>query len=177
MTDANGASARGPLLRTLINDQRVRYLATGGITAAVYYGIFSAGWLLLDGRIPYLGMAVIGNLLTAVLTYPIYRVVVFRGTGSWISGFARFYAVFVWGLVFSLGGLPLLVEVLHMNVLVSQAIILVASPLINYQLHKLWAFRQRNDGPKPSDDNASQAESSRPASTLVDSPPSPTPHL
>jgi putative flippase GtrA len=131
------------LLRTVINDQRVRYLATGGITAVVYYAIFSAGWLLLHGRIPYLAMAVIANLLTAVLTYPIYRVAVFRATGPWLSGFARFYAVFVWGLVLSLGGLPLLVEVVHLNVLVAQAIILVASPLINYQLHKLWAFRHR----------------------------------
>jgi putative flippase GtrA len=135
--------ARRHIIRALIDDQRVRYLATGGITAVVYYAIFSAGWLLLDGRIPYLLMAVIANMATAVLTYPIYRVAVFRASGPWLSGFARFYAVFVWGLVFSLGGLPLLVEVLHVNVLVSQAIILVASPLINYQLHKLWAFRGR----------------------------------
>jgi putative flippase GtrA len=143
VTEVEGAAARQQLLRTLVSDQRIRYLATGGITAAVYYAIFSAGWVLLHGRIPYLVMAVIANMLTAVLTYPIYRVAVFRATGPWLSGFARFYAVFVWGLVFSLGGLPLLVEVVHMNVLVAQAIILVASPLINYQLHKLWAFRHR----------------------------------
>jgi putative flippase GtrA len=139
----DGTRSAAGLLRAVLNDQRIRYLATGGITAVVYYAIFSAGWLLLHGRIPYLAMAVIANLLTAVLTYPIYRVAVFRATGPWLAGFARFYAVFVWGLVFSLGGLPLLVEVVHMNVLIAQAIILVASPLINYQLHKLWAFRHR----------------------------------
>jgi putative flippase GtrA len=158
VTGTKRTDARPHPIRAIVNDQRIRYLATGGITAVVYYTIFSAGWLLLHGRIPYLAMAVIANLLTAVLTYPIYRVAVFRATGPWIAGFARFYAVFVWGLIFSLGGLPLLVEVLHMNVLVAQAIILVASPLINYQLHKLWAFRHRGDRPNPPEGTASQAE-------------------
>ena len=39
-------------------------------------------------------------------------------------------------------GLPLLVEVFNVPVLIAQAILIVAAPMINYQLSKLWAFRR-----------------------------------
>src|SRR5687767_13252035 len=83
-SDGKVETNRG-IVQTLIDDQRIRYLFTGGITAGVYYLIFSAGWLLSSGRIPYLLMAVIANLGTAVLTYPIYRVAVFRAGGGWVA--------------------------------------------------------------------------------------------
>ena len=49
-------------------DPRVRYVAAGGVSAVVYYTLFTAGWLLLPHRLPYLGMAVVCSSLTAVLT-------------------------------------------------------------------------------------------------------------
>jgi len=137
------------LARGLQSDRRVRYVLAGGTGAVTYYAIFSAGWLLLSQRVSYLVMAIIANFLTAVLTYPIYRLVVFGAVGSWITGFLRFYVTALWALAYALVGLPLLVEIAHLHVLVSLAIIIVTAPLINYQIHRLWAFRQHRGAVDP----------------------------
>lgn len=131
------------LLRWALNDQRVRYVATGASAAGIYYLYFALGWILSSGRIPYLLMAIIANGLTAVTSYPIYRVVVFGSNVGWISGFVRFYTVFVWGLIWSLLLLPPLVEWLHVPVLISLALAVVLMPLVSYQVNRLWVFRRR----------------------------------
>jgi putative flippase GtrA len=130
------------LTRRLLGDRRMRYLLVGGVSAGVYYVIFAAGWLMLHGRIPYLAMAVIANVLNALIMYPVYRRGVFRSTGPVVAGFLKFYVICFWSLVYTLAGLPLLVEVARLPVLLAQAILIVTAPLINYQLNKYWAFKR-----------------------------------
>jgi putative flippase GtrA len=129
-----------PILR-LLADRRIRYLFTGGIAAAVFYGTFAGTWLLLRDQVPYLLVVLFGSIVTALTTYPIYRFAVFNSTGPWLSGFFRFYTVSLWGLGFNFAALPFLVEIVHLHVLIAQAIVILAGPLINYQLHRRWTFR------------------------------------
>jgi putative flippase GtrA len=136
-------TARADVLARLAGDQRVRYVFAGSIGAVVYYGLFTLGWLTVSRWLPYLLIATVASTMTAIGTYPIYRSVVFRATGPWLSGFLRFYVVCVWALIFSLGGLWTLVEVAGLHPLPAQAIIITLGPLINYQAGKLWAFRRR----------------------------------
>lgn len=142
-------AARVRALRTVLSDRRIRYIAVGSIAAVVYYACFSAGYLLLGHRMsisPGLAadvVALLANLATALLTYPLYRVVVFSGEGPWLSGFLRFYVIAFWSVLWSLVGLPLLIDVAGVPPLLAQAIIVVAVPLINYQIHMLWTFRRR----------------------------------
>ena len=123
------------------DDRRVRYVLAGGLGAILYYGLFAAGWLALAHRIPYPVVSMLASTLTAVLTYPVYRCLVFRTGGSWLTGFLRFYVVCVWAMVFAVGGLWFLVEVAGLHPLLAQAIVIVIGPLINYQAGRLWAFR------------------------------------
>lgn len=129
------------LLTRAVADRRVRYVLVGGLSAGFYYSAFTAIWL--TGILPYLLVAVVANLITAVVIYPVNRLVVFRTGGRWLTGFLRFYVVSLWALTFSLGGLPLLVEVGHLHVLVAQAIVIVVSALTNYQISRRWVFRPR----------------------------------
>ena len=128
---------------TILADRRVRYLLVGGVAAAVFYGVFAGGWLLLGHHAPYLAMVLVANLVTAATTYPLYRRHVFASTGPWLRGFLRFYAVCFGSLVFNLVSLPLLVEVAHLPVLPAQAIVIVVTPLVNYQVNRCWTFRHR----------------------------------
>ncbi len=131
-------------LQALINDRRVRYVLTGGGSAAVSYLIFSVTWLLASQWLHYLAVAVFTNLATAIVMYPVYRRLVFKTTGPWLAGFFRFYTVFVSGLVAGLVGLPLLIELAGIPVLIAQMIITVAVPLVSYQVYRLWAFAHRS---------------------------------
>lgn len=131
-------------LSALLNDRRVRYVVAGSVGALGYYTLFSGGWLLLGPRVPYLLIAVVANAVNAVLTYPLYRRLVFRRSGPWLAGLVRFYVICLWSLFVTLAGLPLLVEFAGLHVLVAQALIIIGTPLINYQLHRFWAFRDRS---------------------------------
>lgn len=130
-------------VRRLFADRRVRYVIVGGLASAIYYTAFASLWLTAGEWIPYLAVAVVANLVTAVAIYPVNRVMVFRAGGSWLAGFLRFYVLSLWALLFTLGGLALLVELGHLNVLLAQAIVIVASSLINYQVSRLWVFRRQ----------------------------------
>ncbi|GAA1504065.1 hypothetical protein GCM10009827_016610 [Dactylosporangium maewongense] len=139
------ASHRSWLVRTAIvlyNDRRIRYLGVGGVSAVTYYVSFAAVYLLTRDHWHYLVPTIIANFICAVCTYPLQRHFVFQSKGPIISGFLKFYVVCLWALAFTMLGLPLLVEVFHIPVLISQAILIVVAPLINYQLSKLWAFRR-----------------------------------
>lgn len=129
------------LLTRLIADRRVRYVLAGGSGSVLYYGLFAAGWLTLSRWVPYLLVSVLASTVTAVVTYPVYRCVVFRTGGPIIAGFLRFYLLSLWALLFAVGGLWFLVEVAGLHPLLGQAIVIVAGPLINYQAGRLWVFR------------------------------------
>jgi putative flippase GtrA len=136
-------------VRALLADRRVRYIAVGCIATAIYYVLFSAGYLLAGHRISASAgfsadvIALLANLATALLTFPLYRVGVFAGDGPWLQGFLRFYLVAFWSLLWGLVVLPILIEVVGLSALLAQAIIVVIVPLLNYQIHRFWTFRRR----------------------------------
>ena len=131
----------------LLRDRRVRYLATGAVAAAVYYILFTIGWLAGGGAIPYLVCALLAHFFTAILTYQLYRRVVWQAPEQGLRGFLKFYAVGLGALLFTLVGLPILIEWVCLPVLLAQAIIVFVNPLVNYQLMRFWAFRHRGKRP------------------------------
>lgn len=143
----------------------LRYLLAGGVAAALYYGVFAAGWTLLGARLPYLVVAVLANVTTAAPIYQIYRRLVFRVRGPWWAGFARFAVLSIGSLLVVTAGLPMLVEVAGLPVLLAQAIVITGSPLVNYQLARLWAFRASTTKPLAST-AASQCRASTRSSSL-----------
>lgn len=135
------------MIRALLADRRIRYLFAGGVAAALYYAAFAAAWVLLRTWLPYLAVAVLASFVTALPTYQIYRRLVFRVDGPWWAGFGRFYLLSIGSLLVITVGLPLLVELVHLHVLLAQAVVIVGSPLVNYQLGRLWAFRASTTKP------------------------------
>jgi len=117
-------------------------VAVGAVSSAVYYLLFTAIYLTTSHHLHYLAIPVLANFGCALATYPLQRRWVFRSKGPVVAGFLRFYVICLWALVFTYAGLPLLVELAHVPVLLSQALLIVTAPLINYQLSKLWAFRR-----------------------------------
>jgi putative flippase GtrA len=126
----------------VLSDRRVRYVAVGAISSAVYYALFTAIYLTTRHHLHYLAIPVLANLGCALATYPLLRRWVFQATGPLVQGFLKFYVICLWALLFTYAGLPLLVELAHVPVLLAQAILIVTAPLINYQLSKFWAFRR-----------------------------------
>jgi putative flippase GtrA len=115
-------------------------LIVGAGTNLLYFGLFWLGWHLLEGTVPYLAVTAMANLGTALIVYPAYRSFVFGSSTGWLRGFAKFYTVYLVGLVCSLLGMPLLIEVLGVPVLLAQAIVIAIVPFVSYLLHRFWTF-------------------------------------
>ncbi|GHH64164.1 hypothetical protein GCM10017673_06350 [Streptosporangium violaceochromogenes] len=125
---------------------RITYLLAGAMTAAVYYALLGLGLLTVKGGVPYLFLVVVSHLITVVIVYPWYRLVVFRVSGEpWLLGYLRFYAVGAGFLAASLGGLPVMVEFCKIPVMAAQALIIAMSPPLSYLIHRTWTFRKREN--------------------------------
>lgn len=131
---------RRPIFSVLRNE-RIKHLIAGGITAAVHFGIFSGAWLVMRGVVSYPLVAIGSQAMTVASVYPLYRIVVFRATGSWLLGVTRFYIACVASLLLSVFCLLFLVEIANVSVLLAQVITIVWSPVFSYSLQRSWAFR------------------------------------
>ncbi|MBG0827858.1 GtrA family protein [Planomonospora sp. ID67723] len=139
--------ASGPRVRpfaSVLLGQRITYLMGGVMTVAFYLSFLALGLMVLGNRVPYLFLVVASHLATVVIVYPWYRIAVFRAAGgSWIAGYLRFYAVGLGFLAMSLVGLPVLVELVGMQVLAAQFAVMAVSALGGYAVNKSWTFRDR----------------------------------
>jgi putative flippase GtrA len=143
VTDRKGCHTLVPkaeLAVKAVGDHRVRYLLVGAGTNVVYFGLFWLGWHLLEGTVSYLGVTAMANFCTALLAYPVNRTFVFKSDTTWLRGFWKFYTVYLVGLVASLVGMPLLIEVFGVPVLLAQAVMIVLIPVMSYLLHRFWTF-------------------------------------
>jgi putative flippase GtrA len=131
----------------LLGDHRVRYLLVGAGTNVLYFGLFWLGWHVFEGTLPYLLVTALANFTTALVVYPAYRTFVFQSRTSWPRGFAKFYAVYLFGLGCSLVGMPLLIELLGTPVLLAQALVILLVPVASYLLHRFWTFRDASHTP------------------------------
>ncbi|WP_329083736.1 MULTISPECIES: GtrA family protein [unclassified Streptosporangium] len=123
---------------------RITYLLAGAMTALVYYALLGLGLLVVEDGVPYLFLVVVSHLVTVVIVYPWYRLVVFRGSGhSWFAGYLRFYAVGLSFLAASVIGVPLLVELAGIPIMVAQGMVILTSPPLSYAINRAWVFRDR----------------------------------
>ncbi|GAA3201993.1 GtrA family protein [Nonomuraea roseoviolacea] len=142
---------------------RLAYLAGGGVTAVIYYGILAAALAATGGRVPYLLLVVASHLVTVVIVYPWYRLVVFPGAGhGWLAGYLRFYAAGLSILSASLVGLPILVELAGLPVLAAQALIITLTFSCSYALHRAWTFRRRGSSRRGRERSGNPAHNLRP---------------
>jgi putative flippase GtrA len=143
---------RDRLLR-LIRDQRIRFLAVGGVNTVVGYGLFAAfnQWVFAHVPFGYLASLVVSYAIAIILAFFLYRRFVFVVQGNLLVDFLRFVSVYVLSIGINLVALPILVELVHLPPLLAQAIILVVTTVISFVGHRYFSFRRSriDPGPKP----------------------------
>ncbi|MEU8381267.1 GtrA family protein [Streptosporangium sp. NPDC048865] len=133
-----------PAVISAFGGHRITYLFAGAMTAVVYYALLGLGLLVVEDGVPYLFLVVVSHVVTVVIVYPWYRLVVFRDSGySWPAGYLRFYMVGLSFLAASVVGVPLLVELAGIPVMVAQGVVIATSPPLSYAINRAWVFRDR----------------------------------
>ena len=132
--------APGWLLR-VVRDQRVAFLAVGAFNTAFGYLLFAMLLLLLGHRL-YLVALLCAYIVSVLLAFVLYRFLVFRVRGHVLRDLWRFVTVYLFALAVNFVTLPLLVELVHLPVLVAQAMIVLVTSLMSWMGHKHYSFRR-----------------------------------
>ncbi|RYG53423.1 MAG: GtrA family protein [Chitinophagaceae bacterium] len=146
-----------PLFRRFMPLQTYRYAFCGGANAA--FGLFTyfIGYrFLFAGRIfdmgffafkPHIAALFLSSTITFFIGFLLNRYVVF--TSSYLRGriqLFRYFLSFAFNLVFNYLMLKLLVEIFHMDAVLSQVITIILVIGISYLTQKHFTFRVKNDG-------------------------------
>jgi len=131
-------------IRSLMRDERVRFLVVGGTNTVVGYGLFLLFDFVFGDVIGYIGSLYLSYVLAVVIAFVLHRRFTFRIVGSHnlIVDFARFASVYIVSLAINTVALPLLVEFAGLTPAVAQAIVVVVTTLISYVGHKWFSFRR-----------------------------------
>jgi putative flippase GtrA len=129
-------------LRRLLKDERVRFVIAGGINTLVGYSLFALLQFAIGHLTGYIATLLISHVLASIVAFNLYRHFVFSVTGNSVVDFLRFQTVYILPLAINLAVLPVLVELLHWNVYLAQAIVVIVSTTISYLGHKFFSFRR-----------------------------------
>lgn len=138
----------------------MRFGLVGVVNTVFGYGVFIALQMTLGTVTHYLVVLGVSHVLGVLEAYVLQRWLVFRAVGHWWRDLARFWSVYLVSLGVNALALPLLVEVLNMQVIPAQGVVILASALGTYFAHRSFSFRRPAAGPSapPSDAQARPAD-------------------
>lgn len=132
------------LLATALRDERLRFLLVGGWNTLFGMVMFSSLYLLLAGRLHYLGILVVSHFLSVFNNWVMYRRLVFASRSDRLAEYLRFNASSLLMLAFNFAGLWLLVDFVGLHPVLSQLLLLVVTVALSYLLHSEYSFRHRD---------------------------------
>jgi putative flippase GtrA len=138
----------------VIADQRVRFLAVGGVNTVVGYLIYAvlAQWVFAQVFLGYLISLAISYAISITLAFVLYRRFVFVVRGNVVVDFVRFVGVYAVSIAANVVALPVLVEIAGLNPLLAQAVVLVVTTIISFVGHKYFSFHRKPNPARPSRD-------------------------
>jgi putative flippase GtrA len=129
-------------LVALLDTQVVRFALVGVLNTAFAFVVFAALQITLGDRLHYMVILVVATIVGILEAYVMQRWLVFRVSGRWWRELVRFSSVYGVALGVNAVALPLLVEVFHVPVLPAQAIVMLATALGTFVVHRAFTFRR-----------------------------------
>jgi putative flippase GtrA len=124
----------------------VRFLIAGAYNTAFGYLVFTVLFELFGHQINYVVIGCLSQAIAVVSAFLVYRRYVFGSAGSWSSSFLRFNISQLASFTFGIAALYLLVSGTGLSPVLAQAIVICASVVISYLLHRYFSFRTGDDG-------------------------------
>ena len=139
-----GDTFRGKI-KTLYGDQRLRFLAVGGLNTLFGLLFFYALEYFFGARIGYFSVLLITFAVILITSFALYRVFVFKVNGKLLTDFSRFASVYTVPFLANAIALPVLVSGLGWMPSIAQTLIVCFSTLFSYFGHKYFSFRRNNN--------------------------------
>jgi putative flippase GtrA len=133
-------------LLTVARDQRVAFLAVGAVNSASGFFWFALFYWLVGQRYGYLTALALAHVTSVSCAFWLYRHLVFRVRGHVLRDLARFGTIYLSAFALNIVALPMLVQIAHLPVLLSQLGIMLVTSLMSWLGHKNFSF-SRADHP------------------------------
>lgn len=128
--------------RSLLRDERIRFLLVGGFNTVFGYAVFVAAVATVGEATHYLVALLVSHVVAVLVAFAGHRWIVFRVRGSVLRDLVRFWSVYGAILGVNVLMLPLLVEVAGVPVLAAQAVFIVLTVVSSWLGHKHFSFRR-----------------------------------
>lgn len=123
------------------HQEKVKYLIVGGWNTIFGYASFTALYFLLRNFLHYTLVLVISYIIGITNGYIGYKFFVFKTKGNYLREYFRFYLVYGVAFIINLALLPVAVEFLKLNPVLSQGGIIFFTAIIGYLGHKNFSFK------------------------------------
>ncbi|MFZ2654181.1 MAG: GtrA family protein [Victivallales bacterium] len=130
-------------MKSIPDNQVLRYLIVGGWNTVFGYGFFALLYFMLSARIHYVIIAVISNIISITMAYAGYKLFVFKTKGDYLAEYLKFYVVYGFSMILGLALLPFFVEFLKVNVYLAQALAITACVFISFIGHRNFSFKRK----------------------------------
>ncbi|NTU53564.1 MAG: GtrA family protein [Chlorobiaceae bacterium] len=119
-----------------------RYLVAAGWNTLFGYltgvGLYSA----LSEQLHVTVIGFIGNFISITMSFVVYKLMVFRTKGNWISEYIRCNIVYGSGTVVGIALLWFLVDYVKFSIWIAQFLIIFVTAAISYFGHKGFTFKR-----------------------------------
>lgn len=127
----------------VIDAQKLRYLAVGGINTVVGYCIGVAVYQLLAASLHIFIIGVVANIIAITLSFLTYKTLVFRTIGHWLEEYLKAYVVYGGVAVFGILLLWLFVDKMGLSIWLAQGLVTVLTVSVSYIGHARFTFRAK----------------------------------
>ena len=131
------------MIKAILRSDKVRYLIAGGWNTLFGYFVGVALFLGLTGIMHTAAIAFIANCMGILMSFSIYKLFVFKTRGNWIREFIKACLVYGNMALVSIVLVWVCVDILQLNIWISQALTLILTVFISYFGHKKFTFVQK----------------------------------
>ena len=130
------------LLRNLFKKIPKKFLIIGFINTVFGYSIGLVNYFLLIELVGIIAVGIINNVASITFSFFMFKKFVFKTTNTnWILEYFRSYLVYLIKGIVGILTLWFFIEILKMNIYISQAISMLVTIFLSYKGHKNFTFR------------------------------------
>lgn len=127
----------------MIDAQKLRYLAVGGVNTLVGYVIGVAAYQQLVGSLHIFVIGILANIVAITFSFLMYKAFVFRSNGHWLKEYLKAYLVYGGVAVFGIFLLWLFVNQIELSIWMAQGLVTILTVAVSYIGHKKFTFSKK----------------------------------
>jgi putative flippase GtrA len=124
----------------IARSELIRFVIVGVVNSIFGYSVGVMLFLLLRENFPVFTISVIANSIAIVFSFVTQKVFVFRVKGHWTQQFIKGLAVYSVVTLVGSGVFWVLIEAVHLNVWISQAVVILCTAGIGLVGSKFFTF-------------------------------------